>query len=412
MQKKNTKDIYILAIDGGGIRGIVPVMILQEMERILAELGDPRAVSSCFDLIAGTSTGGLIALALAAPHDRLTLEFDEDPKELKDRAKAHSLIDMYKLRFIANRQITPEPQEEVVLQTDSQVTEEKEVTELEPQSIFSKLKDYVRKRHKAGEKTQLSEYLNLSSILDIYEKQGERIFPKSSFRQIQSISQVFGEKYDVHSLEELLHRIFGDLIMRDATIPVLVTTYDCYGGKPFMISSYGKEQFPMKAAARATSAAPTYFTPLTITPIDQDQDTYCLIDGGIAVNNPALVAYIEAKKLFPDAAHYHILSLGTASTKFSLKKDQYVGGGMIGWMDPAKGSPLYQAMRSSQYGLTDYALNSLPEVSYHRMDGILGRGHIRLDDASVENITLLKELGEKMIEEHRDQLKSFCEQLL
>ncbi len=411
MQKKNTKDIYILAIDGGGIRGIIPVMVLQEMERILAELGDPRAVSSCFDLIAGTSTGGLISLALAAPHKRLNLDFKEDPKEVKERAKANNLIEMYKLRFIANRQIPPEPLDEEV---GEELPEETEITEkLQPRSLslFSKLKDYLSNKYHDKERTQLKEYIDLSSILDIYEKQGEKIFPKSAFRQLQSISQVFGEKYDVQSLEKLLDKIFGDLIMKEAMTPVFVTTYDCYGGKPFMIRSYGDQQFPMKEAARATSAAPTYFTPLTVSPIEEDHP-YCLIDGGICVNNPALVAYIEAKKLFGAAEHYHILSLGTASTKFSLKQDQYVGGGMIGWMDPAKGSPLYQAMRSSQYGLTDYALNSLPEVSYHRIDGVLDKGHIRLDDAREENITLLKDLGIRMISEHRDHLKRFCEQLI
>lgn len=52
----------ILSIDGGGIRGIIPAMVLAEVER---RTGRPTA--SLFDLIAGTSTGGIIALALTAP---------------------------------------------------------------------------------------------------------------------------------------------------------------------------------------------------------------------------------------------------------------------------------------------------------------------------------------------------------
>src|SRR5687767_1962487 len=52
----------ILAIDGGGIRGIIPAYILKEIE---AALGKP--IYQCFDIIAGTSTGGLIALALTTP---------------------------------------------------------------------------------------------------------------------------------------------------------------------------------------------------------------------------------------------------------------------------------------------------------------------------------------------------------
>ena len=52
----------ILSIDGGGIRGIIPVVLL---ERLGAAAGAPAWLESV-DLIAGTSTGGLIALALAA----------------------------------------------------------------------------------------------------------------------------------------------------------------------------------------------------------------------------------------------------------------------------------------------------------------------------------------------------------
>lgn len=51
----------ILSIDGGGICGILPASILAELEtRFL----DGAAISNYFDLIAGTSTGGIIALAL------------------------------------------------------------------------------------------------------------------------------------------------------------------------------------------------------------------------------------------------------------------------------------------------------------------------------------------------------------
>ncbi|MFL5819383.1 MAG: patatin-like phospholipase family protein [Solirubrobacteraceae bacterium] len=52
----------ILSIDGGGIRGIIPTAVLAEVERRTG-----RATATLFDLIAGTSTGGVIALALTAP---------------------------------------------------------------------------------------------------------------------------------------------------------------------------------------------------------------------------------------------------------------------------------------------------------------------------------------------------------
>ncbi len=49
----------ILSIDGGGIRGIIPAAILSEIERRTA-----KPTAHLFDLIAGTSTGGILALAL------------------------------------------------------------------------------------------------------------------------------------------------------------------------------------------------------------------------------------------------------------------------------------------------------------------------------------------------------------
>jgi patatin-like phospholipase/acyl hydrolase len=53
------KSIKVLAIDGGGIRGIIPAVILSELQtRLAADL------YTVFDLIAGTSTGGIIGLGI------------------------------------------------------------------------------------------------------------------------------------------------------------------------------------------------------------------------------------------------------------------------------------------------------------------------------------------------------------
>ena len=56
--------VRVLSIDGGGIRGVIPTMVLAELE---ARTG--AATSGLFDLIAGTSVGGIIALCLAAPDE-------------------------------------------------------------------------------------------------------------------------------------------------------------------------------------------------------------------------------------------------------------------------------------------------------------------------------------------------------
>lgn len=54
--------VKILAIDGGGIRGIIPALVLAEIERRTG-----KGTAELFDLIAGTSAGGIIALGLTRP---------------------------------------------------------------------------------------------------------------------------------------------------------------------------------------------------------------------------------------------------------------------------------------------------------------------------------------------------------
>jgi uncharacterized protein len=56
----------ILALDGGGVRGAITVAFLEQIEKVLAErLGEPIHLANWFDLIGGTSTGAVIAGALA-----------------------------------------------------------------------------------------------------------------------------------------------------------------------------------------------------------------------------------------------------------------------------------------------------------------------------------------------------------
>jgi patatin-like phospholipase/acyl hydrolase len=57
------RNFRILSIDGGGIRGIYPAAVLAGLEETYVA---GRSIAGYFDLIAGTSTGGIIALGLAA----------------------------------------------------------------------------------------------------------------------------------------------------------------------------------------------------------------------------------------------------------------------------------------------------------------------------------------------------------
>jgi patatin-like phospholipase/acyl hydrolase len=54
--------VKVLCIDGGGIRGLVPALVLAEVERRTG-----RRIAEMVDLVAGTSTGGILACALTRP---------------------------------------------------------------------------------------------------------------------------------------------------------------------------------------------------------------------------------------------------------------------------------------------------------------------------------------------------------
>ena len=57
-----TDVLKVLSIDGGGIRGIIPATVLAEIEN-----RTQARIAELFDLIAGTSTGGILALGLVKP---------------------------------------------------------------------------------------------------------------------------------------------------------------------------------------------------------------------------------------------------------------------------------------------------------------------------------------------------------
>lgn len=85
----------ILSIDGGGIRGIIPTILMQN----LSEKPELSGWLSKVDLIAGTSTGGLIALALAKGLDLQTIRdiYEKKGPEIFDDSWADDVHDLGKL---------------------------------------------------------------------------------------------------------------------------------------------------------------------------------------------------------------------------------------------------------------------------------------------------------------------------
>lgn len=89
-----SKIFKILSIDGGGIKGIYSAAFLAKLE----ELSDKKIVD-CFDLICGTSTGGLIALFLGAGYSPSEIvDFYKENAKIIFPQKKYNLFD--KLRGI------------------------------------------------------------------------------------------------------------------------------------------------------------------------------------------------------------------------------------------------------------------------------------------------------------------------
>lgn len=80
-----TKKTTILSIDGGGIRGILPGVILSYLEeRLRAKEGDQARLCDYFDLLAGTSTGGILTCLYVTPG-----------KDGRPKFSAQEAVDLY-----------------------------------------------------------------------------------------------------------------------------------------------------------------------------------------------------------------------------------------------------------------------------------------------------------------------------
>jgi patatin-like phospholipase/acyl hydrolase len=75
----------VLSIDGGGIRGLIPALVLTEIEE-----RSGKRIWELFDLIAGTSTGGILACALCAPDplpaEQLVGLYEDEGPNIFDRS--------------------------------------------------------------------------------------------------------------------------------------------------------------------------------------------------------------------------------------------------------------------------------------------------------------------------------------
>lgn len=237
-RRRHRRHIRVLAIDGGGVRGIFPAAILAALESYTR-----RPLSLDFDLIVGTSAGGLLALALAAPgHHGMP------------RHAARQLPDLF--AAAAPRLFTP--------------------------------------RHPASKR------------LTILAR---------------------GPRYRSAVADAVLKDLLGTAPLSRCLVPVVVPVYDLSHATPVLLGLPGQPDCSLADAARATSAAPTYFEPATIAP------GRFAADGGLACNNPAALALALARRrdLFPRARRWTLLSLGTGARPPAIPTPRAGRWGSLRW---------------------------------------------------------------------------------
>lgn len=326
---------FILSVDGGGIRGIIPALFLSELKKVLEKNGVNKPYHKIFDIIAGTSTGGLITLALTVP---LYKSIDGDLYDTGGGVSAEQLPELYK--------------------------------------VF-----------------------------------GDRVFPGNSNKVRKIIRQIFTSKYSSEPFRLVLREIFRNHTVKEALTNILITTFDMKTMEPVFIKKRplhvggdSDPNFYMVDAALSTAAVPTYFPPVCVNGIDNPQNSYCLIDGGIFCINPALSAFIEARKIFPDSSEYIILSLGTGNQKEEYKTEKMQNWGFFNWIAPWLGVPLISAVGEGQKISTNHMLKKLPQVTLFRFDVDLDSEKAGIDDGSDENIEYLLGKGSEMWNKNKNEI--------
>jgi predicted acylesterase/phospholipase RssA len=88
-------------------------------------------------------------------------------------------------------------------------------------------------------------------------------------------------------------------------------------GRPTIFRTYrGDKIRPSECAlwqaARATSAAPTFFKPMSV---DRPPPPITYVDGGMGYNNPSEVALNEAQRIWPTCTQFGLVSIGTGQSK-------------------------------------------------------------------------------------------------
>lgn len=282
-EKKETlmtpKKYRILSIDGGGIRGFIPAIILSFLEK---DTGGYK-ISELFDLIVGTSTGGIIGLGLTVPKD--------EKEEIKSpEYSAAELADIYYDEKNAQKIFTPKIPAYIrwaVILTGQLlfgvISIKFPIGFFQSSSILAFLYGFIG--------AYLSGYI-------------AGIMPSVAF-----------SRYRRDGLDSLLKSYLKETTLDKALTQVMVTSWAKSGdsdiGESKIFDSDSNDSgVKMWQAAAATSAAPTFFDAAYIAH-HSDKTKKFHVDGGIFANNPIQIGINRLLKKGIKLEDIEVVSIGT-----------------------------------------------------------------------------------------------------
>ncbi|MBD62689.1 MAG: phospholipase [Gammaproteobacteria bacterium] len=225
----------------------------------------------------------------------------------------------------------------------------------------------------AGRRTDCFELEEFWSKENLSKTMSKSFWDTASFLQTKP-------KYDGIGKRDILFNYFGDQSLGESKKPVAVLAYDVEKRKPRILSSYNSPGIKMVSAASATSAAPIYYSTQEI------DDGSWLIDGGIVANNPSLIGYSEALKLFPEH-EIKVLSIGTGINRRKINGKKSAKWGALNWFNH---DILGIMLESSMF---DEIATDIMNKNYLRVNSSTGLVNRRMDDISEVNLERINLMG-------------------
>lgn len=239
---------------------------------------------------------------------------------------------------------------------------------------------------------------NLFDLANLYRSRGKDIFKRSLWKGVSSVAGLTNELYPSEGIESVLREYLEDDQLGNGLVKTLITSYDIQSREPLFLKSWRDEHSSvlMRDAARATSAAPTYFEPALI-PVGNS--VRVLVDGGVFINSPSVSAYVEGRKLFPDE-DLLVVSLGTGELIRPIPHDDAKDWGKVGWL-----LPLLSCMFDGVADAADHQMSTLLADRYFRFQTRLTTASDDMDNVTASNLASLTLEANKLILSHQPQLE-------